>query len=280
MSEHLPITFFPQPTPVALTKSANSLYIFFKEHARSYNNTAEHLAERSHETVLCLPLDFSAAFYSRCNKLCKCSSGSVIDLHVKAGEKGKMRIVGGQARGRTLHAPPGNITRPTSDRVREALFSVVESRLGNLAGTSVLDLFAGSGALGIEAISRGAAHVVFVDRSPACQKIIQSNTSSLGFERHCTILKRDVVSALPWMERQKLMFDLVLADPPYAEDPKALLLALSQRMVLKQGGLLVLEHSRRQEPEEDEEYFALITRKTYGDTLLSFYRRAETQKSG
>lgn len=121
-----------------------------------------------------------------------------------------MRIIAGQWRGRKLIAPAGDATRPTADRVREALFSMLASRLGSFDGLRVADIFAGSGALGLEALSRGAAHCTFVEEDRAALKALDANIAVLGAE--ADVLRRSALN-LPAAEAP---FDLVLLDPPYA----------------------------------------------------------------
>lgn len=121
-----------------------------------------------------------------------------------------MRIIAGDWRGRPLAAPEGSETRPTADRVRETLFNMLASRLGGFEELRVADLYAGSGALGLEALSRGAAFACFVDRDPKAAGAIRRNAQSLGSGNRATILTCPVES-LPWQEP----FDLIFADPPY-----------------------------------------------------------------
>ncbi len=121
-----------------------------------------------------------------------------------------MRIIAGQWRGRKLVTPEGSATRPTADRVREALFSMLASRIGSFEDLRVADLYAGSGALGLEALSRGAAFACFVDSDPAAAGAIRANVAALGAEALAQILTRKV-EALPPQQP----FDLVFADPPY-----------------------------------------------------------------
>lgn len=126
-----------------------------------------------------------------------------------------MRVVGGSARGRRLAAPPGDRTRPTSDRVREAIFNALWSR-GALAETTVVDLFAGSGAMGVEALSRGAAHVTFVDQSAAARRAVEHNLRVCGFTDRADVVG---VAAERFLERgaaEGVRFDLAFCDPPYA----------------------------------------------------------------
>src|ERR1700677_2708223 len=123
-----------------------------------------------------------------------------------------MRVIAGTSRGRRLEAPAGGATRPTGDRVRESIFDVLGS-LMDLDGTDVVDLFAGSGALGIEALSRGAASVVFVDDSADAVRAVEANVTGTGLDpAQTTVVRADV---LDWLRRPH-RFDLALADPPYA----------------------------------------------------------------
>src|SRR5881296_3090506 len=126
-----------------------------------------------------------------------------------------MRIIAGKFRGRKLKSPPSLQTRPTSDRLRETLFNILAPRI---EGNRFLDLCAGSGAVGIEALSRGASAVVFIERSrPACATIKQ-NLTSLGVDRDVRIINQDVEAALAQLENEAKRFDIVFFDPPYASE--------------------------------------------------------------
>ena len=152
-----------------------------------------------------------------------------------------MRIIAGQFRGRPLQAPPGSATRPTGDRVREALFSMLASRLGSFEDLRVADLYAGSGALGLEALSRGAAEAVFVETDPNAQAAIKVNAAKLGVTDKVRVLGGSAL-ALPRSEP----FDLILADPPYANGSgTALVKAVSDAGWLAPGGWLSVETERR-----------------------------------
>jgi 16S rRNA (guanine966-N2)-methyltransferase len=171
-----------------------------------------------------------------------------------------MRVVAGTARGRRLQAPPGSDTRPTSDRVREAIFNALHS-LGALLDARVADLFAGSGALGIEALSRGASSCTFVEHDRAAIAVIETNLA------HCGLAGGTVAGAdvMRWLERPRERFDLVLADPPYAfEDWPTLLGALDT-------GLAVLESNRPIEPPSG---WVVTRSKHYGGTVVTFVARA------
>jgi len=149
-----------------------------------------------------------------------------------------MRIIAGKWRGRTLEAPPGMATRPTADRVREALFSMLASRLGSFEDLRVADLFAGSGALGFEALSRGAAHATFVESDPKAAAAIRRNADKLGVS--VQVLAGSALS-LPRAEP----FDLVLADPPYAPGSgTAVVEAIVRADWLAPGGWLSVETNR------------------------------------
>ncbi|HKT86708.1 MAG TPA: 16S rRNA (guanine(966)-N(2))-methyltransferase RsmD [Novosphingobium sp.] len=127
------------------------------------------------------------------------------------GAKTGMRIIAGEWRGRRLAAPEGDITRPTADRTRETLFSMLTSRLGSFEGLKVADLFAGSGALGLEALSRGAAYCLFVDQNPAAIRAIRLNIANLHAQARCDVRASSVLSLGPAKEP----LDLLLLDPPY-----------------------------------------------------------------
>lgn len=122
-----------------------------------------------------------------------------------------MRIVAGEWRGRPLRAPEGDTTRPTADRTRETLFSMLASRLGSFEGLSVTDLFAGSGALGLEALSRGAATALFVEQDPAAVRAIRANIAALRAAPRCEVIAGSVLS----LKAPREPLDLVLLDPPY-----------------------------------------------------------------
>lgn len=153
-----------------------------------------------------------------------------------------MRIIAGEWRGRPLIAPPGASTRPTADRVRETLFSMLASRLGSFDDLKVADLFAGSGALGFEALSRGAAQATFVERDSKAVAAIRANAEKFGASERVTILSSNVL-ALP----RGGPFDLVLADPPYAPGSgSAAAEAVMTAGWLAPGGWLSIESAKRE----------------------------------
>lgn len=182
-----------------------------------------------------------------------------------------MRVIGGQWRGRTLKAPVGRDTRPTTDRVREAVFSTVFSLVGDLEGVRVLDLYAGSGALGIEALSRGAHHVVFVERDRRAADVIEANLSSLKAEADRWRLVRGDVSRLLTAGSVEPV-SLLFADPPYTIDGFAgwqVLEAIASAGMLEVGCLVVYEH-RADEKGAHPERFEVRARKRYGDTGVTY----------
>ncbi len=181
-----------------------------------------------------------------------------------------MRIVAGTHRGRRLAAPPGRATRPTLDRVREALFGL----LGPVEGAVVLDLFAGSGALGLEALSRGAARATFVDRSPRAVAAIRANARSLGLEDRVRVVGRDWRAALAAERAAGRRFGLCLCDPPYSLLPRiAGSLGAALAPLMTPGGTVVIEHpSAGPDPEPRGLEIASRIDRTYGDTALSVLR--------
>jgi 16S rRNA (guanine966-N2)-methyltransferase len=177
-----------------------------------------------------------------------------------------MRVIAGELGGRRLLTPRGTGTRPTSERIREALFSI----LGDVADARVLDLFAGSGALGIEALSRGARHTTFVESAPAALSAIERNVDALDLGRRSTVVRSDVLTALRGPLAAPDPYDLVFVDPPYSQ-AGAIGRLLSQAL----AGLLapaarVLSESDRREPLTLD--LQMILERRYGDTLIRIYR--------
>jgi 16S rRNA (guanine966-N2)-methyltransferase len=173
-----------------------------------------------------------------------------------------MRVVAGEFKGRRLRMPRGAPTRPTADRVREALFSM----LGDIEGARVLDLYAGSGALGIEALSRGAAAAVFVERDARAAATIQANLDAVGAEAEVSR-----VDALDFLKRPMSPFDLVFCDPPYDSGPR-IAEPLAERLpaLLSDDARIVTESDKRNPLELP---FPLIRERTYGDTRIAIHGR-------
>ena len=179
----------------------------------------------------------------------------------RAAYAGLVRVVAGEAGGRRLQAPRGATVRPTSERVREAVFATLGS-LDAVDGARVLDLFAGTGALGIEALSRGAASATFVDRDPAAVATIRANLIATGLSGRATVTHRDVQR---FLEETQATFDLVLADPPYDFDGWP---ALLERIP---APLAVLEARTSIDPGPG---WDVVRARRYGDTAVTVVRRA------
>jgi len=185
-----------------------------------------------------------------------------------------MRIISGFAGGRRLRAPAGNKTRPTSDRVREALFSILGPPP---AACLVLDLFAGSGGLGLEALSRGAKQATFVDRDKEAQKALRQNIADLGVATTSNVVQGDSLRILARLEREQRVFHWIFIDPPYASNlATSTLDAIGASTLLRPAedeGVVIVEHDKRSEPAEA--YGCLIKTQTrrYGDTCMSFFER-------
>jgi 16S rRNA (guanine966-N2)-methyltransferase len=172
-----------------------------------------------------------------------------------------VRIIGGEHRGRRIAAPKGTRTRPTSDRVRENAFNLI----GPVDDASVLDLYAGSGAMGLEALSRGAASCVFVESDRDACRTINANLDTLRL--HATVLCQDVSRALA---QERRTYELVLCDPPYDVDATTLAAPLAR--VLEPGGLLVLETSGRDDPPVLDGLEERTSRR-YGSARLTLFTR-------
>lgn len=175
-----------------------------------------------------------------------------------------MRIVGGKWGGRTLRAPRGATVRPTTDRVREALFSILGDRVG---GRAVLDLFAGTGALAIEALSRGAATAVLVDPDPDALAAVAVNLGSVGADAET--IRGDYRKAIRILSGRGCRFDLVFLDPPYGKGIAArAALALDEASLLSDGAIAVVEEAARAPEAGFPGGWALRTERRYGDTRL------------
>jgi len=177
-----------------------------------------------------------------------------------------VRVIAGSCRGRLLRAPAGQATRPTSDRVREAIFDVLGS-LVDLEGMAVADLFAGSGAMGIEAISRGAGPTVFVEDAPAALRAIQGNLAALGIEEGARVVGQDVLRFLG----RPHGFDLALCDPPYD-------FTSWERLLTHLHATLAVLESRR--PVQVPAGWEVIRNKRYGGTLVTVVRSLGAHQKG
>ena len=191
-----------------------------------------------------------------------------------------MRVVAGTQKGRHLKHPQGWDCRPTSARVREALFSILSP---HVAGARVLDLYAGTGALGIESLSRGARRVVFVESQAKTAWLLRENIERCGYTRQCVVLTRAVETFLtaPPAWNQPLAFDIVVADPPYQRtDLTQLLERLSVSGTLAPDGRAILEHGTRHPVPTRVGSLAQTRQARYGDTTLTFYQRRPEAEVG
>jgi 16S rRNA (guanine966-N2)-methyltransferase len=178
-----------------------------------------------------------------------------------------MRLTGGLDRGRRLIVPKGARTRPTASKVREAIFNI----LGPPPGP-VLDLYAGTGALGLEALSRGAPSAVFVERDGNALSALRRNLRELGIEGRATVIGADVRTALRRLGATGGRFSWVFLDPPYVRETEGVLGELSGSDLLTSCAVVILEHDKRMPPSESVGCLFLTDRRQYGDTELSFYR--------
>ena len=180
-----------------------------------------------------------------------------------------MRIIAGTLRGRSLKSPPRRRTRPTAGRVRAAIFSALESMGADWR--RALDLYAGSGALGIEALSRGAETVDSAERDERCCAVIRENLRSLGLSGRARVLRLEARRALRALSGE---YGTIFLDPPYAEGGEALIEDLVRSGLVGEGSTIVLEHPRGRRPAEAYGDFHLARQLLHGDTFVSIFRRA------
>jgi len=186
-----------------------------------------------------------------------------------------MRVIAGKYRSRQLRSLPGLDLRPTADRLRETLFNVLTA--GNpaaLEGTVWLDLFAGTGAVGIEALSRGASMVHFVESSARAAELIKQNLASLGIEAGFQILKQESIRALRALESSAVVVDFIFLDPPYEMEGayRQSLQTLSKSRLLKPESVVIVEHQKQFDSGEAFEALRRYRKLQQGDAALSFYR--------
>lgn len=181
-----------------------------------------------------------------------------------------MRVITGSARGRKLKAPEGYDVRPTSDGVKEAIFSAIQFEI---EGRTVLDLFAGSGQLGIEAISRGAKKAVFVDSSQTSIKLIKENIEHVGFEKQSEVINMPNTA---FLRTTKETFDIALLDPPY--DRKLIQKSLpALTSIMSDEGVIVCEHEIECRLPEEVNGFVIVKSKKHGKTGLTIYRKPDQE---
>jgi len=189
------------------------------------------------------------------------------------------RVIAGEAGGRRLTVPGGRETRPTSDRAREGLFATISSIVGSLAGARVLDLYAGSGAVGLEALSRGAGHVLLVESGARAGRVINENIAALGLPGAQVIVDRTERVLARGPEDTGGRYDVVFADPPYAlggEEVSAMLTALADRAWLAPGALVIVERATRSGPMRWPEGYVADRARRYGEATFWYGLAAGT----
>lgn len=189
-----------------------------------------------------------------------------------------MRVISGYARGKRLKAPSGLHTRPITDMIKEALFNVWGSDIDE---SSVLDLFAGSGSVGIEALSRGAARAVFVDNDKNAVKIIHENLHNCGFNNGYELYHNDVFRAVDIFSRNHRCFDYIYIDPPFTEDRifDQVMMALGKADILDREGILVIRTRRQRELTPSFGKLIKYREKSYGESTLHYYRCIEEDQN-
>jgi 16S rRNA (guanine(966)-N(2))-methyltransferase RsmD len=180
-----------------------------------------------------------------------------------------MRIIGGEARGRRLYVPRACRIRPTADRIKEAFFNIIQP----MAGKSFLDLFAGTGNMGLEALSRGAAKAVFIEKEILLVDSIKKNIEVCGFTDRADLFATDAIQAIGILRSRSVAFDFIFVDPPYQEGlVNPTLEALSEGQLIAKNGLLAIQSSVREEIQDSPVGQLILTdHRRYGDTILSFF---------
>jgi 16S rRNA (guanine966-N2)-methyltransferase len=179
-----------------------------------------------------------------------------------------MRIISGTSKGRKLVTPRSQSLRPTSDRVKESMFNILQD---DIVGKVVLDLFAGTGNLGIEALSRGAKKTIFVEKGRQALRLIQRNLTQFGLEERSEILPKDAIRAIGILKQRGESFDLILMDPPYEKGLiQRTLMKLNSYPIYHKDSILVIEHDRREPLSTVMDGWNLIRQRRIGDTVISF----------
>ncbi|MGI6092971.1 MAG: 16S rRNA (guanine(966)-N(2))-methyltransferase RsmD [Veillonellaceae bacterium] len=179
-----------------------------------------------------------------------------------------MRIITGSAKGTRLKTPRGMETRPTSDRVKESVFNILGPFIAN---TNVLDLFAGTGNLGLEALSRGAASALFIDKSSASVNLVRDNIDLTKFNDRAVVLKSDVFYGLDWLIKENKRFELIFCDPPYNKGLVEMVLTkIDTSNILSVEGIIVVEHSNHEQIRGEFNQLKVKRTEKYGETLVSF----------
>lgn len=184
-----------------------------------------------------------------------------------------MRIIGGKYRSRKIKQPKLGSTRPTKDRIREAVFNVIAEKV---PGSDVLDIFAGSGAYGLEALSRGAKSATFVENNKQAIRVLKENIRSLGAEaeKASRIIAEDALKAIEKLSASGKTFDIVFSDPPYNKElARKSLIMINRYDILKPLGFAVIEHHAQEGLPETAGGLSLLKQKTYGDIYISIFHK-------
>jgi 16S rRNA (guanine(966)-N(2))-methyltransferase RsmD len=182
-----------------------------------------------------------------------------------------MRISGGEARGRRLYSPRSSAVRPTASRIKDACFNIIRS----IDGKTFLDLFAGMGSMGLEALSRGALRAVFIENNPVLADAILRNISACGFAGRAEVLKSDFIDAIQALTKRSEPFDILFADPPYEQGfVRRVLEHAGSGALMAADGLFAVQHSVRETIGLPEPAHLVLTdQRRYGDTILSFLEK-------
>jgi 16S rRNA (guanine966-N2)-methyltransferase len=190
---------------------------------------------------------------------------------IKKGGINILRVISGQAKGHKLKTIKGNNTRPTADRVKESLFNIITSYI---LDADVLDLFAGTGNLGIEALSRGAASAVFVDKSQECYNVIKDNLSHTKLEENAAVIAGDVFNTVDRLSKENKKFDIIFLDPPYNKNLiEETLKIIDKNDIINDNGIVITEKDIADIIPEEVGKLKLARNQKYGDTVLSFYKK-------
>lgn len=184
-----------------------------------------------------------------------------------------MRIITGKARGLKLVVPKNMEVRPTADRVKESLFNIIGTKI---IGARVLDLFAGTGNLGLESWSRGASNVIFVDESKESLRLVQSNIAKCRAQAETQTVKGNAINVLENLYNKGLRFEFIFCDPPYSKGlVQKVMVQLERFPVLENGGYLIVEHAKDDDIQVLTSCYELLRQESYGETVLSFIRFAK-----
>ncbi|MEK6645156.1 MAG: 16S rRNA (guanine(966)-N(2))-methyltransferase RsmD [Candidatus Firestonebacteria bacterium] len=180
-----------------------------------------------------------------------------------------MRIIAGYAKGRQIKSIPGLSTRPLLEKVRGAIFNILRNEIME---KEILDLYSGTGSIGLEALSRGAKSIIFIDNNLVCVQTIQENLKNLGFADYATVYKNDIEKALAIIARKEFKFDIIFIDPPYLKNLCEMNLKLVEKInILRNSGIIVIHHHKKEILPEKFKNIYLSDKRKYGDAIISMY---------